>query len=451
MEDQNLNSLERALDWTPGVAVATGDLFSGSFYARGHEIFKYSVDGAVRPLLSLYGTAPDLSFFDRIEVLSGPSTLFSGSGEPSAIINLGRKRARKELAFQGAALAGTDRLYRGEADVTGAVNESGSLRGRAVAFIESSESFVDVVDQKKRGVYGTTEFDLTESTTLSVGSLYEKSEVTRFSGLPAFTDGELLDVPRSTYVGADFNDFDRDAIDAFAEIEHRFDFGGLVRAHGRYWTLDADNLSVLPISGVDRATGDFDVFLFARDFNEDDYWIDGSFTQPFNLVGLKSEVTAGADYRRSRQKMRQQFVFGFPTQNIANPDSNLPEPDVTFPGVGPGFNLNSETTIEEYGGFVQGKVELIDGLTAILGGRLSYFDTKVRDTGRGTSNADHVDDEFTPYAGLTYDITETLTAYASYTEIFQPQDGVTINASSLEPREGTQYEVGLKGSFLNAC
>ena len=33
-----------------------------------------------------------------------------------------------------------------------------------------------------------------------------------------------------------------------------------------------------------------------------------------------------------------------------------------------------------------------------------------------------IKNQFTPYAGLTYDINDTYTAYASYTEIFQPQN-----------------------------
>lgn len=54
----------------------------------------------------------------------------------------------------------------------------------------------------------------------------------------------------------------------------------------------------------------------------------------------------------------------------------------------------------------------------------------------------------TPYAGLLYDFTEHLTAYVSYTDIFKPSDEKTINKTYLEPVVGTNYEVGLKGSFL---
>ncbi|MGY3617990.1 outer membrane receptor for ferric coprogen and ferric-rhodotorulic acid [Bradyrhizobium sp. USDA 10063] len=56
---------------------------------------------------------------------------------------------------------------------------------------------------------------------------------------------------------------------------------------------------------------------------------------------------------------------------------------------------------------------------------------------------------FTPYAALIYDITRDLSAYASYTSIFQPQNFQTYQGQLLDPVEGEQYEVGLKQSLLN--
>ncbi len=79
LDDQNVSTLEEAGYLLPNVTTATGNGFDGSLYSRGHEVFTYNVDGAPRPFLSLYGTAPDLVFFDRVEVLSGPSGVFQGS------------------------------------------------------------------------------------------------------------------------------------------------------------------------------------------------------------------------------------------------------------------------------------------------------------------------------------------------------------------------------------
>ena len=56
-----------------------------------------------------------------------------------------------------------------------------------------------------------------------------------------------------------------------------------------------------------------------------------------------------------------------------------------------------------------------------------------------------------PYAGLVYDLDDTWTAYASYTQIFNPQNANIrdVNGTPLDPQEGTGYEVGIKAGFLD--
>ncbi|MCH3770722.1 TonB-dependent receptor, partial [Campylobacter coli] len=52
-------------------------------------------------------------------------------------------------------------------------------------------------------------------------------------------------------------------------------------------------------------------------------------------------------------------------------------------------------------------------------------------------------------AGLVYDINSTYSAYVSYTDIFQPQDYRDRNGNYLDPVEGQNYEVGVKGEYLD--
>ncbi|KND54749.1 outer membrane receptor for ferric coprogen and ferric-rhodotorulic acid [Candidatus Paraburkholderia kirkii] len=48
-----------------------------------------------------------------------------------------------------------------------------------------------------------------------------------------------------------------------------------------------------------------------------------------------------------------------------------------------------------------------------------------------------------------YDITRSLTAYASYSRFLTAQTALTYTGGLLPPRSGEQYEVGLKSSFLD--
>ena len=56
----------------------------------------------------------------------------------------------------------------------------------------------------------------------------------------------------------------------------------------------------------------------------------------------------------------------------------------------------------------------------------------------------------TPYAGVVFDVTDWLSAYSSYTEIFQPQTATDAAGNILDPREGRQYEVGLKAELFDS-
>ena len=450
LDDANANSLEEAGYLIPNVSVATGDLFSGSLYARGHEVFTYSIDGAPRPFLAIYGTSPDLVFFDRVEVLSGPSGLFQGSGEPVGTINLVRKRPLDDFAISAAAAYGSFDAYRGEVDLSAPLREDGSLRTRIVAYGETEESFVDITEQDRFGFYGTVELDLTDRTTLAFGTILEDQQVVRFSGLPTFTDGTLIDLDRSTFVGAPFNDFHTETYEGFADLEHRFDSGGVLRLVGRYYTRLTDLENVLGRTGVDPATGNFSLFTFAREFEEDAAYLDANFTQPFSVFDSEVTVTAGADFRHTNQVTRQNFDFTAGVQNIFDFDPFIiPDPKIEFPGTGPGFRLNTETTATEYGAYAQARVDVTDRLALTLGGRLAHYVSETHDLGRNRQTSDLEATRFVPFAGLSFDVIEEVTTYVSYSEIFQPQTELRFDGSQLDPILGRQVETGAKASFLD--
>lgn len=450
LDDALANTMEEAAYTIPNVATATGDLFGGSLYSRGHEVFTYNVDGAPRPFLSLFGTAPDLAFFDRMEVLSGPSGVFQGSGEPVGTINLVRKRALDISHLETSALYGTFNHYRGDVDFTGPMTPNGDLRGRFVGFAKTEDTFVDLASAERAGAYGTLEYDIGDYTTISVGAILEAQYGIRFSGLPTFDNGELVNVSRNTFIGAPWNLFGNSTNEYFADLEHEFEFGGILKFNSRFYERDVDVKNALGISAVDPATGNFDMFTFMRDYQEKNYFADLNLTTPLNIFGRSGEATIGADYRRNVQFTKQNFDFGLGTQNIFNFDPfALVEPVTVFPGVGPGFRFNTKARATELGGYGQGRLEVIDGLRVTLGTRFAHFQNLTIDQGRNLVLTDSVENRIVPFAGLSYDLTEQLSAFTSYSEIFQPQTDQDANGATLEPIVGRQVEMGLKGGFLN--
>lgn len=98
-------------------------------------------------------------------------------------------------------------------------------------------------------------------------------------------------------------------------------------------------------------------------------------------------------------------------------------------------------------------MNIIDPLNVIMGLRLSDYKTYRDNYGKdgqftGVSNELRNRNEITPYFGVTYDINPNLTAYASYTRLFQPQSYKDINENFLDPITGVNREIGLKGSLM---
>ena len=48
-----------------------------------------------------------------------------------------------------------------------------------------------------------------------------------------------------------------------------------------------------------------------------------------------------------------------------------------------------------------------------------------------------------------YDLNDNHSVYASYSSIFKPQYYLDTSGTVLKPVDGTNYEIGLKGSYLD--
>ncbi len=444
IEDQNLNRLEDAMRATTGMTVLTNDQGRSSIFARGFELDNALVDGLPAPLSSIYGTQPDLVMFDRVEVLRGPAGMMFGTGEPGGTVNLVRKRAGDQFAASGSFTLGSWDYRRAEVDVGGPLVESGRVRARAVGAFQDRDTFVDVTDNRTKVGYGSLDIDLTENTTLSLSAARQEADITPFNGLPAYASGQLLDVDRSTFIGADWNRFENEITDGFLELEHRFDNGGRARIATRYSDRDVDFKYAYARSAVDPRTGNTNLTAMARRYWEESFSADANLSLPFTLFGQTHNVLAGADYRRYEQTMHQGSVNFGPTINVFNPISNVPEPNIPL-------TTRTENVPEQFSVYGQLRIKPVSPLTVMLGGRASWYENKSTNLVNGAVTTFTEKGKITPYVGLVVDLTDTVSAYASYTDIFQPQTATGVGGAVLQPRVGKQYETGLKGEFMGGA
>ncbi|WP_257119030.1 TonB-dependent siderophore receptor, partial [Aliarcobacter vitoriensis] len=164
----------------------------------------------------------------------------------------------------------------------------------------------------------------------------------------------------------------------------------------------------------------------------------------FELFGQTHDLVAGFNGQKSKSPYTSLNKSNISLQDIKMINNKVVFPEPTWGGIsGTG---NTET--QQYGGFISTKLNFTDDLSAILGGRYSEWKTKsISNSTRVTD--DRKFDNFLPYLALTYDLTDNLTTYASYTEIFNPQNAKDRDDKFLDPETGFNYEVGLKGEWFD--
>ena len=445
MDDFGLNSIDDVMRHTPGITVSTYDSERTNYYSRGFSINTFQYDGIPTLRDAQYSagqTLTDMALYDRIEVLKGATGLLTGAGGVGGTLNLIRKKPTAD--FQGSIElgAGSWDNYRSQIDVSGPLTETGNIRGRAVAAYNDKHSFLDHYSRKTSVFYGILEADLDEDTLLTVGADYQDSDPkgSSWTGSRMIFDaeGKELDLPRSFNNGPKWGSWAQYTRTAFATLEHSFSNGWV--AKGQY--NHQINAYHAPLGALSQDSGN-QSSLFARKYvgETTSDSLDAYATGPFELFGREHELVLGQSVAISTWKNKAYnalFASGTNSADFYTWDGDIPEPAwVKY--------RDFDQTTRQTGSYLTSRFSVTDEMHLLLGARLANYQV----TGNSKSKESG---KVVPYAGLTYDLNDNFTAYTSYTEIFQPQtDYRDRNDQMLEPDEGKNYEVGIKGEFFNGA
>ena len=442
MDDQGMNNLNDVVKYAPGITLRKFGGDRQQFLARGFTVDNLMYDGLPTSLSTFTLdtiSGADLAMYDRVEVVRGATGLMTGAGSPSATLNLVRKRPTATPQVSITTSAGSWDRYRTEVDASNKLNEAGTLRGRVVAAYEDGNSYIDVRDKQRQTFYGVLEADLSDSTTFTIGASKQRDDATSdWGSLPAGPNGEDLHLPRSTFLSNDWAYWDRDNVTLFTDLTTHFDNGWTSRlAMARIWAESntfSSYLSAARGGGFTQASGQYDTTDVQTN-------LDGSLSGPFKLFGREHELTVGASRRQEKFDQKGGFWSAGTPVDIYNFDPGvIPKPDA-----GDRTPYASQNTATEEGVYAAARFNPIDPLHVIIGSRLSWYDYDNR-SGPGDYK---VTQEVTPYAGIIYDLNDTYSVYASYTEIFKPQTQQDVAGAVLDPMTGESYEIGLKGEYFD--
>ncbi|GGE52145.1 TonB-dependent receptor [Halopseudomonas oceani] len=457
MDDQQLNSVQEVLENTTGVESYQSDSERTSFYSRGFLINNIQYDGiptVVGNIVNGSGIGSlDTAFYDRVEVVRGGSGLLTGTGNPSAAINLVRKRPTRDFSAAASLGAGSWDNYRSMGDISTPLTDDGRIRARLVGTYQDGHSYLDGYKPKRQSFYGIIEADLTSDTTVSLG--YEYQDITpkgsTWGGLPLwFSDGTQAEYSRSKNYAQDWSYWDNTLKTAFAEIEHRFANGWALRAVANQYRTEYDAELLGLVGRPDRATGlgtypngAYPVALASEGHSRQNTF-DVMASGPFELLGRQHELVVGAtsSRRKASQADIAPFYAGLVPVNVYDLSPAFPRPD--FDAMA---RIPTRTRIKQNGVYSAARFSLAEPLKLIVGGRFSNYE--IDDVSGNSSLHYKKSSEFTPYAGLIYDIDKSYSAYVSYTGIFNPQtDYRDSSGNVLTPSKGKTTEIGLKGAYM---
>lgn len=463
LDDMGTSKLADVMAQTTGILVQETDSERITFTSRGYAINNFQVDGVLATFGSVGGKNTDMAAYDRVEIIRGATGLTTGAGDPSGTVNLIRKRPTAELAGNASLVVGSWNTRRVEADLGGPLALDGRVRGRLVVADDSRESFRDRYEMKRKVAYGVIEADLTDTTLLTAGYEYQKQTPTAptwgtvlyWGWDPVAKQSYEINASRSQNLSANWGTWAPTDGTAFATLEQKL--GGDWTLKGTYSHSDrsVDTDVWFGFGGAPRPDGTgVNAAAMNSRFEETMRVADINASGSFTLLGRRHDVNLGYTHNERRGESEAALTGTMPADWLTLADWRnfngqvAPRP-MTYLG-----RPSSVTKLTQGAAYAATRLRLSDPLSTVLGARYSSWRTRTTNYGSDglgtpTNSGYSPDKVFTPYAGVLYDVSPNTTVYASYTDIFRPQDMRDKNDNYLDPVVGSNYEIGLKSEWLD--
>jgi iron complex outermembrane receptor protein len=450
MDDQKSQTLTEVLGYVPGIFAppfAAGDGQAGDlFFIRGFNATDYGY-GLLRDGLRVQGNRYDTTSepfgLERVEVFRGPTSILYGENAPGGVVNLVSKRPTVDSRGEVQLSYGThDRRQLG-VDVSGPLNEGGSVLGRMVVLGRKSDTQVDHQPDDRLYLAPSLTLNFDDANALTLLGTYQRDRTLIELGYPAA--GTLLRHPNgkidpSTLLGnPDWDDFERETWTLGYEYSHRFNESWQFRQNSRYMQSRIDRREMWP-GNLDNAGFGTNVIntAYDRENRSIAYSLDNQVEGNFRLAEVDNTLLVGASLDRTSFNQNWNAGFG----GIVN----VFDPVYTGSPVTSTAVQNALLEQRLYGLYTQLQSR-IDNWVFLLGGRYDRVNSSYRNKA-GTLNApadlDYWDGQFTWQAGLMYQFDNGVSPYLSYSTAYNPTQQVSSTSGPLDPTTSEQYEAGVK-------
>lgn len=450
MKDYSLDTINKVLAFTPGISVENSESERTKYTSRGFDISNFQVDGINLPLSEgrNYGDE-DTIIYDHIEITRGASGLMSGAGDPSATINMIRKKPTRNLQANASLIIGSNNKRKISADISNRLHDK--LRARIIVSKENSDSYLDRYKTDNTLFYSIFEADLSDHTLLTFG--YKKSNENPKNPMWGalalyYTDGTATNWERSANTAATWSYWDITKTELFATLSHQFENDWKINIAGtsKKTKLNSELLYIYGTPTVSTNEGLTGYAAKYRVGDTNEKTIDIHAKGPYTLFGYQNSAVIGVSW--AKRETDETSLYDFTTGNGFPAIGDFTQ----WQGITPYPTLEDGPEIanfidKEKAIYMATNMNISSNISLVLGGRITSWDKDVitHKALKDTKNSSII----TPYAGIVYRLNTNNTLYGNYSTSFTPQAKIDINSKQLDYTESINYEIGTKASYLN--
>ncbi|MFC3059718.1 TonB-dependent siderophore receptor [Paenirhodobacter populi] len=453
--DQGARTVADALNYTAGVF---GSYRGSSNVAEEIQMRGFGGRTAVAKFIDgmTFGNTNfgqiDPWYFERIEVVKGPSSVAYGQVTPGGVINMVSKRPTEAQDNRVEFSLGNDNFKQVGADLQGDLDGAGALRYRLVALAWDKNLQGDF-DQNRVLVAPSLTWTMSDRTEVTVTALYQREPDAGQRGffpwkgiVTPTADGVLIDPDFISYA-PDYDYIDRTTTAVGYDVRHRFGNGWELSHRLRYTDIDMEQSQIGLWSASDDGAGNYSLYRFHDRNSMQQLTADVSLRGEWQSGGLDHKTAVGFDYLHAdtgADYVRTGGIF-----NFSFAQKNYPTLAEIEAAQMDAYTSHTTKKLEQTGIYLQDQMNWGNwGL--LVGARYDWAKTKITEdyvsgSRAGSDRATYRDEAATGRAALSYDFGNGLMPYLSYATSFEPVNELDDSGkASFKPEKSRQWELGAK-------
>lgn len=378
---------------------------------------------------------------DRIEVLSGPSSVLNGTGALGATINVVSRQPERQAHGEARITGGSYGTFRAALDYTGPINDK--LSYRVDGSYNRSDGWVDRGGSKSVAASAAIRFDASPKVSFTLSNDFGLNKPMNWYGTPVI-DGKPAKALREENYNV------RDAtmryLDNWTQLKTdwqvadnvTFRNNAYLMVSNRHWRASEAN-GYTPATGLISRNSYLEILHYQLQYGDR-----ADFTWKSGFGGMDNTFTGGFDVNRIHYHNKNNSPF--PGQTTVATTNFEPGYYIRFAPTAPVLDAD----LTQRGFFAEDRLVVLPKLSLVGGLRNDRYDLTRFDR-RSLVTARKVIDFTSWRAGVVYEAASNLSFYGQYSNASEPVNSLlsmSATQQQLKLTTGRQWEGGVKAGFL---